>query len=432
MRDEYIYPNLRVSVNSKSKSTVLKNVSVYKAEYLSGFKSIIKPYGYEYFPAWLSLFSFVKNLKNKNISDMHKNGVLLDLHIDELESLTSDGTYLEFIPSSEFIKVSPDKISIDKVLTAPKKKKYQGTKVVSYYHLSKTILVKCSGGFLNKNEEIRVFAKKNDVRVEVGKIILYKNNDVRDLDVILVPIVHEYKNGKPIIPKYIKNYEHFFKRQSFNQALIRANVKVSPVLDIVKLADEQIKQKKNWDVKMFLLKFKTDTEIVDPATEKVGTRSNFSIEEIKSELIRIYNNYIDKSANINGFNYKNGKYYRSDANKKTYIFLLDHQNHFLDREDAVAGSATKAGQFWGDMALLFRNGLNSPSTYVHECAHTLGLYHSFDGVYSSNKIDYYQGFTDNFMDYSWGALGKNPNYSDNLGSFFYWQWGEMRKDRSLK
>ncbi|MBE0443559.1 zinc-dependent metalloprotease [Psychrobacter sp. FME13] len=76
-------------------------------------------------------------------------------------------------------------------------------------------------------------------------------------------------------------------------------------------------------------------------------------------------------------------------------------------------------------------------TTIHELGHTLGLPHTFE-TSSSAKHQFYQGYTDNIMDYNDKLdpsginqdIQLNEFYENNLASF-KWQWDIIRNDRSI-
>lgn len=97
--------------------------------------------------------------------------------------------------------------------------------------MERKVNIKCTGGVLNKHEEIKVFAKLDQEKVEVGKLMVYKNNVIPKAEIVAINVItHSVPNAQ------LRNdYQYLFKNQSFNQALIRAEVKVDTHFDISKL-----------------------------------------------------------------------------------------------------------------------------------------------------------------------------------------------------
>jgi len=197
-----------------------------KNEYKKDVKNPIAPYGKEYFPAWLSLFAYIPG-KNQNVSNMTKNGATLDLYIENLEPLSADNTVLEFVCTNKFVKISPATVSLAPALAKPKIKDPDGNK--TYYHLSKAVNIRCEGGWLDGHTEVKVIAKNGNKKMEVGKLMLYDNRIIKRAEIIVIYLITDPKNKT--VPK-LKGYEHFLKKRSFNQALIRAEIVKEKVIDM--------------------------------------------------------------------------------------------------------------------------------------------------------------------------------------------------------
>ena len=86
-------------------------------------------------------------------SEMHKDGVYLDLQLDEIDKIINDGTELYFKPSDPCLKITPEKISISKFLKTSIKKrsinKDTDTKI-SYYLLKNAVKIICQGDTLKE------------------------------------------------------------------------------------------------------------------------------------------------------------------------------------------------------------------------------------------------------------------------------------------
>lgn len=81
---------------------------------------------------------------------------------------------------------------------------------------------------------------------------------------------------------------------------------------------------------------------------------------------------------------------------------------------------------WGNIVTIFSDAMNAKEDFVktfsHELSHSFGLLHSFDSI--EKKIQYYQGFTDNIMDYP-------MTDSQQSSKFSQWQFA-FRKDQADK
>lgn len=395
LREDYVNPNKRIASQNYQKKPLCLNVSKLKQEYKKDIKNPISPYGKEYFPAWLSLFSYVNNSSNSNISTMTKEGVKLDLYVEELEPLSDDGTQIIFKCDNKFISVTPKNMQLSDILRK-KIKDPDGTK--SFYHAPRSILVKCEGGWLSSHEEVKVFAKKGNKQIEVGKLMLYANNIIKHTDIVLIPLITEYKNGKPNIPDKVNAYEYLVKKISFNQGLIRAEIKRETNFDLTKYKHDQ-------DVRLFL-------------DNPVPFGSTFA-----SLLRDIYNKY--GPVKVHGGIDKNGN--GISNSKKTFIFLTTRQTD-------AGGVCTLDGQIWGDMVVVFASNLNHAHSYPHELGHSYSLPHTFE---TSNlaKHSFYRGTTENYMDYFDDGLNNNNPFHypvERPFTFFKWQWDIMRNDKSMR
>ena len=414
LRDDYINANKRIVNERNAKKAFCLDVVKLKNEYKLDIKNPIAPYGVEYFPAWLSIFSYIKGSNNPNISTMTKDGVKLDLYIEALESLSSDGTELIFSCSNKFIQISPQNIPLTNILKN-KILDTDGTK--QYYHAARSILVKCHGGWLNHHEEVKVFAKKGKVQVEVGKLMLYRNDVVKHADIILIPVITEYKNGHPVLPARVDAYEHLIKRVSFNQALIRAEIKREAVIDLTKHMGDV-------DVRTIYASNGAYYK-VDPVNSKnkILVQGSSSSDFAKA-LRNIYNKF--GPIQIHGGIDQNGK--GLSSSNKTFIFLTTKQT-------AAGGVCTLDGHIWGDMVVVFNSNLHHAHSYPHELGHSFSLPHTFQ-TGSMAKHSFYRGYTENYMDYSSDELG-NPNvfHDKKLNkpfTFYKWQWDIMRNDKSMR
>lgn len=138
-------------------------------------------------------------------------------------------------------------------------------------------------------------------------------------------------------------------------------------------------------------------------------------------------------------------------NKKTYLFVTNLQAGTTLGSASLVVTKDAAGNIiswnWGNGMAVFGSGLNNIYTIIHELGHSLNLTHTQENPAVSNTPAFYQGFTDNVMDYNWTILrpvdptnlkkgffgdDKNPPpYKDKMWYFFKWQWDLIRQDGSL-
>lgn len=320
-------------------------------------------------------------------STMHRNGVNLDLQFDELDQIISDGTEILFESQNQNLRVSPQKIAIADVISTGKKSRIVYGKTINYYKLAQKINVKCTGGTLNQHTEIKVFAKLDQEKVEVGKLMVYKNNVIPKAELVVVNVI---TGGNKAQLK--DDYQYIFKNQSFNQALIRAEVDVDTEFDLTKLAN-------NADVNTFL-----------------SNVSTYGAGRILDDIVTLYEKYGKYSVN-GGIN--------SNNTKKTYLFFTS-----LSAGGTRGICSLDNNNVWGNSYIVFNIGLQNPRTIVHECGHSFSLTHVFEEAGTPRHI-FYQGYTDNYMDYDWQQGNKSNPYKGKMFSLYKWQWDIMRSDRSL-
>ncbi len=417
LRDEYIYPIETVTNDNNGNpigapTPLCKDVNALKTEYrVTDVTNPISPYGKDYFPAWLSIFPHTTTAQFAHGSTMHKNGVDLDLEIEELEALSSDATELIFESSNSFLTVSPQKINLSSLLGNKQTKQLGSGATRDYYLHSKKINIKCSRGALTNHEEIKVFAKLKNQKVEVGKLMVFKNDVIPKAEIVVVNVITGSGSAN-----LRSDYQYLFKNQSFNQALIRAEVTVDTSFDLLAL-------KHNSDVSSFLTNM-----------------NNMSSGQILDSLVEFYEKYGDHrpTSNSGQINYAT-----ATGTTRTYLFYTE-----LTAGNVLGMCSLDANLNWGNSYVIYQSGLLDDHTIVHEGGHSYGLPHVFQEGSFAGPHTFYHGYTDNYMDYKWQAgniiikivkgkkvkrLGSSgPNvYKGKMFSFFKWQWKILRNDRSL-
>lgn len=417
LRDEYIYPIEMVQFDYdgtpiNSNVPICRDPQNIKNEYKSkDVLNPITPYGEDYYTSWLSIFPDTTTEEFSHGSRMHENGIDLDIEIEELEPLINDDTEIVFQVNNQYIKIVPEKIRLSELLSN-KITKNLGNSTREYYRTSKMINVKCEGGALSSHEEIKIFAQLEGEKEEVGKLMVYKNDIIPKAEMVVVNVV----TGSPATLS--GDYQYAFKFQSFNQALIRAEVKVDTRFDINSLPSG------DFDV----IQFKSN--YINAAGNIGANGADGFLRDLKT----LYERYGTHSP-------RNNALIDSNNNARTYLFYTsiiaqtNFQNGRYQRTDGIATAdlsnfSNCSCVKWGNAFTMFGTALIDNYVVVHEAGHSLSLPHAFEEGFPKPHV-FHKGFTDNVMDYIQKVDGSANPFTGKMVSFYKWQWDVMRSDRSL-
>ena len=444
LRDEYIYPIETVDLDYVTSTDpftgkiittpILLNRAVplcktprdLREEYKRDIKNPIIPYGIDYYPAWLSIFAC--NVKGNAGSTIHQDGINLTLQLDEIDTIIDDSTEIIFKPSKPCLKITPNKISISRFLQTPKKSRSLDnnahTLEINYYQLDNAINIKCFGDTLKKPEEIKVFAKKGPTKVEVGKLMVYKNDNIGKAKIVVVNVITEYdEKGNKIYPQAHKSLDDLYNCQSFNQAMIRTEVILGEELDLVKL-------KKDPDVNLFLKDIKDNSFMEDE-------NKSYTLTQRLRDLYEKYGKNLPEGGKVD----VNGHFY-------TYLLLTTlsplKNGDLKGLSTAELKKSVKNGYYheFGNIVSIFEKGLNDDHTLVHEVAHSFSLSHIY--LKANNKFVVHPGCTENYMDnfsfqgvdnpfaFQPKIIDKDNRYKGKMYSFYKWQWDLMFNDQSIE
>ncbi|WP_051336214.1 PAAR-like protein [Aquimarina latercula] len=414
LREEYIHPIETIVYDNGRNSfsgplnqqlPICKNVEDLKNEYKTkDVVNPITPYGEEYYPAWLSIFP--------NVSYNGVNEVKLNIEIEEIEPLENDATQIIFESANDSLTVTPSQISLSELL-GEKQTRDLGTTTKIFYVAEKVITIKCEGNPLENHEEIKIYAELDGEKEEVGKLMIYQNDAIALMEIVIVDVSIGTPQNKST--SFIKPLlEH-----SFSQAMIQPVVMSLTNFDITSLPDD------NEEVLDFKNTYLQNSGIIQGGLEVI-----VGFEDAFLSLFNRYGN--------TGLTHR----INSNLSKKTYIFLTPFQLKHPDTGEDLRGMAyigdfnNPANPGWGNSVLMTPFGLLDDSNVIHELGHSLSLPHTFE-EYFARPFTFYQGFTDNHMDYfnqyhpdPNTIGGANPN-KENMHSFFKWQWDIMRGDKSL-
>ena len=427
LRDEYIYPIVNVTHDNSSNPTLnaatalCLNVAQIKREYkTTGVLNPVSPYGQDYYPAWLSIFPHTTTAQFPHGSTMHANGVDLKLEIEELETLVSDATKITFEPSSVNIVISPSEIDLQSLVGNSNSKTYGNGN--NGLIANQKVNVKCVDAPLTRHEEIKVFAELGARREEVGKLMLYKNNVIPKAEMVVVNVITDNTT-----PSLSSDYQFALKRQSFNQALVRADVLIDTTFNLYEMS--RSRNRLNYSF----------TERADMIALVTGS-TQLSTNDIKSKIVSLYEKYGRYKPPRGWFGLRRGEINPTgdSGNNRTYMFYTN-----LNAGNVQGSCSVDANGYWGNSYILFKSGLPDNFTLIHEAGHSFGLPHVFQMGALAGPHKFYHGYTDNVMDYDWQmgppsvGVGAQPTstgpnrFMGKTYSFCKWQWEIIRNDRSL-
>ena len=447
LRDEYIYPMEKVVLTGTYTELCKKPINLRK-KYLEDVVPRGKNFqinGQDYYPAWLSIFAC--NVQGNNAdagSDMHKDGVYLDLQLHEIDEIIDDRTEIFFKPSVPCLKITPEKISISEFLKTKRETQKLGNRngqpelYYNYYKLENAVKIICQGDTLKQHGKIKVFAKRGPTKIEVGRLMVYKNNQIGKANIVVVNVITKDNNNKKVIPQSHSSLKSLYNNHCFNQALIQAEIETIEDFDLVELA----KDSNDYDVDSFLDDINDYNDYMNGSrviNSVFGTRK-IKIEadkEIRDRLCKLYDKYGKNRPKNPEYPKKPEKFLKINDGKhyKTYLFFTEISPFYADTgQGDTYGMAYVRGHDWGNMTVIFKKGLTDDYTIMHETAHSFSLRHTFEEL---SETEFYQGYTENVMDYYKYELpnrkkGSDGQYKNKMYSFFKWQWDMIRKDQSIE
>lgn len=379
-----------ITSDTKRTEVALVNgdIDTLKSTYTNGQKTKILPYGKEYIPAWLAVYS-TEWLNIHRTGQGNNYSVVLDLELNLIDKkkdseLKNNGTILKFKPSNPNIVIEPSEMNITGFLnTLGNKEKLLNQGNDQKYLISNAVNIECKSA-LENHEEILVYAEKNGKEEIVGQLMIYHNAVIPTLKLIFVDVI---TNKEKPIRSY--DYEDFLQNRSFNQALINI----------------EIKKAKEFDFRTYINK---DTD-VNISLNKLNIKDT---SYFLSDLSKFYKKYQDKNLAT-----------------KNYIFVTN-----VSKKEGVGSG--------GESVVLLKCPQNIfNQVVVHELGHRFGLDHIFEAqklTAKGSSFQFLRGTTANFLDYDHRKNDDNEKNSDtksraianpnlSLNYFFKYQWDLLRK-----
>jgi len=267
--------------------------------------------------------------------------------------------------------------------------------------------------------------------------MVYENDKIGKANIVVVNVITKDANNQKVIPQTHPSLNDLYNNQSFNQAMIKVNIKVTENFDLVALYNKT----KDKDIIDFLNDILdtnyTDSKRTDPNNP---LETIYASSDIKRRLIDLYEKYGKNTP-------KDNKKIHDEGHYNTYMLFID-VNPTSNGASSLGNADLRKDNTkyeWGNIFVIYQEGLKDDYTIVHEAAHTFTLPHTFENTdYEvnptlNNKHIFYYGYTENYMDYKDLLISDSPfqtdqnKYDGNMYSFFKWQWDLMRKDeKSIK
>lgn len=483
LRDEYIYDEEKVAMLNKPASIaqgenadfLIKQYTHHDGVFIEEINEIKTNSTEKYIPAWASL------MQNQSAK------LLLQIDVDETETKLLNATGIDLIfETSAGIQVTPNQVKLADVIQNPRERKNKtlisnkkDLKTKTFERISTnfkvTILVSTK---FDKPIFIKVKAVSGSKLVNyVGLLILYPNAQIKTANLQVIYFYSQSQTSTPLLPK---DYEIFIRENFFNQAIIKPNFLSEITIDV---HQEKAKRQTSESQNLISSIFRGDKALKElekfiakyPKAEYIKSDSNDTLDSDVQNLIKLLQN--DKKMPLDN---------KTSDTPITYIIVTDFV--VTDRIGQILGgyaicdntcrTNSTAGQcnLFGNTLFITTVPKQSADVTIyclmHELGHSFGLPHTFAG--SNEKIDFcknyktaqnmdyenicklyfsqyipndmlnkfYQGYTDNIMDYGFGykedknmtsGISQINNKSNGkMWSLYKWQWDIMRKDINVQ
>lgn len=458
LRDEYVYDYLKVIENQNSETQLyrgdvhelIKEYTRFKSSDTADVKELanIKPTnGEPYVPAWLSITP---------MNSTTLKGVPVDLHLqvdqensDDDSELTNDGTIIEFITSPS-ITITPNSINLGDLIKGgrlpPKtlnssNNVFQSKTIHRYRDESTTFKIE-SNVKDNLPGSIQIKARLKGIERIVGLLMIYPNIP-KTCEIVPYKFSSVLGNTSVTVPQYLEDY---LAQTLLRQACITSKIEKIKLLNIADLKQQYEKlQKTDFTMNRGIALRLIDSFLTQYPSPSVRDLTESEADAFPDDLAKVMAGILRETINDSSID---GLYIDSDNHKKTFLVFTNYYN------SATAGMATwdykeihnqscNSEQCYideaGNLGVMYKydGSKYHALTTIHELGHTLGLPHTFE-TSSSAKHQFYQGYTDNIMDYNDKLdpsginqdIQLNEFYENNLASF-KWQWDIIRNDRSI-
>lgn len=423
----------------------------FKKTYRFNKISSISPYGTEYIPSILSIFSQKDPKLSKYMKDKQRDGISLDIETyqiigDDQSPLEGVSAKCKFTCINPNVNISPKMIDLADLVSNGyaqdliRDQSFQLRRAnKKFYRKESAINIKIDG-FLSEDVEIVIWAEFSNGQFEkVGQMIICKNNDNKYITIQPVKLI---ANNDYNLPKYENDLESFFA-----QALIKVKFLKSDEINLNYKNNELCKKnliKYNDEKLDFIKKFQTEDQKInyllamrDDIVNLYSDLRDVEIDDVGHKITYLI--FIDLFSQA----YSNEKEMKIKAERRKRNLPIDSNEKYGGIK--VGGVATqKSDNTWGNGTIIYKpvilNYDEYAHTVAHELGHSLGLSHVFEG--NNNGFEFYEGYSDNIMDYRFkenDVFERQDNpFSKKIGPFSKnditmnkFQWEIIRNDESI-
>lgn len=417
------------------------------------FKNIksIAPFGTEYIPSILSMFSQNDPDCSNYIKKQQKKGLFLDVETYQVtgdDNLPLDGSSIicTFECDNTNIIIKPSRMNLSSLIDQGYAKdivraeNIQKKRNKKFYRKEKAINIVIKD-FITEHTEVKIFATfPSGKKEQVGQLVVCQNNINRYIKVQPVKIVCDKDYN---IPKFENDLESFMA-----QSLVKVK--------FLKNEDLILNNKNNNEISLSFLN-KYNDEKVD-IVKKFNTKNehfNYLIN-MREDIVGLYNKI--KNINVDDSSHKvtflifidlYSQAYSAEGEEEIKLNRKKEKKPINEMEkygvQKIGGVATQInGNVWGNGTIVYKPIIQEytkrSSTLLHEIGHSLGLDHIFED--NNLKFQFYAGYSDNIMDYGFtenrlDEIQDNP-YSIQIGSLKKinsitnkFQWEIIQNDQSI-
>ncbi|OPH33642.1 hypothetical protein, partial [Moraxella equi] len=407
-----------------------------------------------------------------NDDGIHADGIYLHLEIeqdpdDSISPLIGDNTVLSFECSPQLEPIA-DIVLADYLANAEQQviqltsadKSLIDKHTYRYSNKSLNVNVLCNQT-LSEVGYIKVYAKKNGAKKQVGLLCICPNNITRKA--VIQPVLMRSSNLKPegghgklqLYPTH-EELSHYIQHHFLHQALVQVEVKPYQEFRLHELYnDPTVTEEARNSIVTLIRSHKQTLDTVEPIERYLAGIDR----QVNDDFMGIFTGQLRSVyAKLTGDNTETNQ-------SQTYVFFTDYrinssqggeiagraERNVPDEQEIIQCREDNQCNHWKNTAVIFENAGDIQGllhTTIHELGHSFGLAHTYllideeqdykDGNMEKFENPYYlrRAKTDNIMDYTFvdgkqiGQFIDNP-YKGKMFSLFKWQWDKIHNDINL-